>query len=261
MIFEVSWKIDALYYYRWHDAMDNFDNEMWKNNSITGIQPKQMLVYSKIDFADFLPTNESDDSIVLNLENTQNIDHTFPKIDRCCKLIENVKYNGIDDMERINCDISQDEFTETYVHKREAVMMVGCQDKWKAKHWTIENLLNRYNYIPLSENKTSYTTWPTEVRRKHETKTYFHKHLRSNDVKRLINDGNFVKIFRKLPKGELGWIDGKTEYKQYMLELMEEYTFPKPMPEDVFYRHHVETDQAYLMLATAETGNSTCISG
>ena len=133
--------------FSWHDAMDNFNYESWKNNSITGIQPKQMLVYSKIDFADFILSNESDDTIVLNIENTHNIHHTFPKIDRCCKMIEkSVKYDGIDNMERINCDISQTEFTEMYVNKREAIMMVGCQESWKAKNWTIENLLNRYNY-------------------------------------------------------------------------------------------------------------------
>ena len=148
--------------------MDNFDYETWKNNSITGIQPKQMLVYSKIDFADFILSNKSDDTIVLNLENTHNIHHTFPKIDRCCKMIEkNVKYDGIDNMERINCDISQDEFTEIYVHNREAIMMVGCQDKWKAKNWTIENLLNRYNKISLNQ----YTTWPSAFQKNHETKT------------------------------------------------------------------------------------------
>ena len=41
---------------------------------------------------------------------------------------------------------------------------------------------------------------------------------------------------------------------QYMIELMEEYTFPKPMPEDVFNKYHVDVDPAYLMLSTAETG-------
>ena len=142
--------------FSWHDAIDNFNYASWKNNNITGIQPKQMLAYSKIDFADFTLSNESDDTIVLNIKNTHNIHHTFPKIDQCCKMIEKtVKYDGIDNMERINCDISQTEFTEMYVNKREAIMMGGCQESWKAKNWTIENLLNRYNYSGSSNRMNS----------------------------------------------------------------------------------------------------------
>ena len=244
--------------FRWYDAKENFDfdHEMWKNNNIAGIRLKQMLAYSKIDFADFIPSNESDDTIILNLGNSHNIHHTFPNIDRCCKLIEkNVKFDGIDNMDRINCDMSQDEFTETYVHKREAVMMVGCQDKWKAKNWTIENLLNRYNYIQHNQDLISYTSWPSAFQENHKTKTNY-RELNSNEVKWLINNGHFVRIFKKLPKGEIGWIYGETEYNQYMLELMDEYTFPKPMPEDIFQKYHLESDQAYLMLATAETGTN-----
>ena len=73
-------------------------------------------------------------------------------------------------------------------------------------------------------------------------------------MKDLINDGNYIRIFYRLPKGDIGWRQGKTEYKPLMLELMEEYSFPKPMPEDIFKKYHIESDQAYLMLATAETG-------
>ena len=74
-------------------------------------------------------------------------------------------------------------------------------------------------------------------------------------MKKLINNGYLVKVFKNLPKGELGWWRyGETEYEQYMLELMEEYTFPKPMPEDIFEKYHVDSDQSYLMLATAGTG-------
>ena len=41
-----------------------------------------------------------------------------------------------------------------------------------------------------------------------------------------------------------------------MLDLLEEYTFPKPMPEDAFAKYHIDSDEAYLMLATVGTGNS-----
>ena len=41
---------------------------------------------------------------------------------------------------------------------------------------------------------------------------------------------------------------------------MEEYAFPQPMPEDKFYDYHVDTNQAYLMLATDGTGTLDILS-
>ena len=134
--------------------------------------------------------------------------------------------------------------------------MTGCQDKWKAKSWTIENLLNRYNYFALNQTAFSHFIWRSSYQKNQKTKTY-NANLKSNEVKKLINNGYLVKVFKNLPKGEIGWWRyGETEYKRYMLELIEEYTFPKPMPEDIFEKYHVDSDQSYLMLATAGTGKS-----
>ena len=52
----------------------------------------------------------------------------------------------------------------------------------------------------------------------------------------------------------LGWINEKKASKIFGLDLLEEYAFPQPMPEDKFYDYHIETNQAYLMLATEGTG-------
>ena len=52
----------------------------------------------------------------------------------------------------------------------------------------------------------------------------------------------------------LGWVYGKRASKIFGLDLLEEYAFPQPMPEDKFYDYHVDTNQAYLMLATEGTG-------
>ena len=52
----------------------------------------------------------------------------------------------------------------------------------------------------------------------------------------------------------LGWIHGKKALKIFGLDLLDEYAFPHPMPEDKFYDYHVDTNQAYLMLATEGTG-------
>ena len=112
----------------------------------------------------------------------------------------------------------------------------------------------------------------------------------SSQVKDLIKAGFFVKIVQKLPKKLkgmdvqnfsllenqpflffckktniqkrsviifthfLGWINENKGSKIFGLDLLDEYTFPQPMPEDKFYDYHIETDQAYLMLATEGTG-------
>ena len=238
-----------------HDVKEYFDGERLENiSNIAGIQMKQKVVYSSIDFADFVISYESGDTLILNLLESYKIFHTFPKIDRCCKLNGgNVEYDGIDNMERIKCNISKKKFTQKYVNKRKPIMMIGCQDKWKAKHWTIENLLHRYNYVNINQSAISYTTWPTTYQQTPETEKYS-GHFRSNEVKKLIDAGYLVKIFQMLPKSKKGWTHGKLEYKQYMIQLLKEYTFPKPMPEDIFLKYHIDMDQAYLILSTAGTG-------
>ena len=101
--------------------------------------------FSKIDFADIVSSSDPTDVVILNLNLNQMIHHTFPKIDQCCKLNGGkVKYDGIDNIKRIDCNMSQKEFFEKYINEREPVMMKGCQNEWKAGNWTIGNLLDRY---------------------------------------------------------------------------------------------------------------------
>ena len=109
--------------------------------------------YSTFDFdgIDIIETNENKQNhheIYVNLHaKNGTIQHTFSPVDRCCKNIPNMnddkflwdmalKYG--DTIPRISCDISKEEFYEKYVQKREAVLMSGCQDNWKAKDWTIK---------------------------------------------------------------------------------------------------------------------------
>ena len=68
-------------------------------------------------------------------------------------------------MKRIDCHISKDIFTAEYVNQRQAVILKGCQTEWKAKNWTFENLLNRYNNITVDENEHYHFPW----------KTWYHK--------------------------------------------------------------------------------------
>ena len=121
-------------------------------------------------------------------------------------------------------------------------MVKGCQTEWKASNWTIENLLDRYEFWPTFHQKTINSKWSGKTM------------LKSNEVKNLIESGHFVKIFPKLPKNLKGWTGHKATEVKLMLDLIDEYSVPRPMPEDEFYKYHVDTDQAYFGLATAGTG-------
>ena len=119
-----------------------------------------MVAYSKIDFGDLILSKNLDESILLNIKKSDMITHTFPNIDRCCKVNElngrNIEYDGIDNLDRIRCDISKNEFLEKYVRKSQPVMMLGCQDGWKAKNWSAEYLLDKYNNSLIWECAYAY---------------------------------------------------------------------------------------------------------
>ena len=102
-------------------------------------------------------------------------------------------------MKRIDCNISKEEFTAKYVNQREAIMMKGCQTKWKAKNWTIENLLNRYNNISIDDNSHYHFPWQTYYQETIDG-SLKKKFFTSSQLKDLINAGYFVKILQQLPK-------------------------------------------------------------
>ena len=167
---------------------------------IVAFQPQLGIAFSKIDFEDFVVSNNSADVMILNLDLKNMMDHTFPKIDRCCKL-ENrrIEFDGIDNMKRIDCDVSKEEFSSKYVSQREAIIMKGCQTKWKAKNWTIENLLNRYNNISLDDNSLYHFPWEL-LYQENIDGSFKEGKFTSSQVKDLIKAGFFVKIVQKLPK-------------------------------------------------------------
>ena len=112
-----------------------------------GIVAKETLAqkfYTLLDFADFEESNDLNESIVINLELPTQIKHRFPTVDRCCKSRgQKIRFDNIDNMERISCDISKDEFKRDYADRRKSVILLGCQNNWKAKNWTFGNLLSR----------------------------------------------------------------------------------------------------------------------
>ena len=202
-----------------------------------------MVAYSKIDFGDLILSKNLDESILLNIKKSDMITHTFPKIDRCCKVNElngrNIEYDGIDNLDRIRCDISKNEFLEKYIRKSQPVMILGCQDGWKAKNWSAEYLLDKYNNSLI---------WETVSQKDIETQ-FLKENLPSHEVKKLINSGYFFKIFHKLPK------DWRVESNQILLDLIEGYALPEPMPECEYQNYNmVGRGDRYLMLSTGGSG-------
>ena len=63
-----------------------------------------------------------------------------------------------------------------------------------------------------------------------------------------------IVIIRSKLRYFIGWIHGKRALKTLGLELLDEYEFPQPMPKDMTYDYHFDTNQAYLMIATDGTG-------
>ena len=179
---------------------NNIGNDEFTELDIVAFQPQLGIAFSKIDFEDFVLSNNPADVMILNLNLKNMIDHTFPKIDRCCKLNNRrIEFDGIDNMKRIDCDVSKEEFSSKYVNQREAIIMKGCQTKWKAKNWTIENILNRYNNISLDDNTLYHFPWEPLYQETIDG-SFKEKTFTSSQVKDLINAGFLVKIVQQLPK-------------------------------------------------------------
>ena len=101
--------------------------------------------YKAIDFKDIVanpnPENSTFNGIIVKLKNKNSNDkimHTLPKINRCCQIgaTEKVQYDGIDNVMKDSCDISEWEFIDKYVRRRNPVLLSGCQDTWAARNWT-----------------------------------------------------------------------------------------------------------------------------
>lgn len=79
--------------------------------------------------------------------------------------------------------------------------------------------------------------------------------LDSNEVIGLINQGSHYKVLSKLSKNLKGWVSKKVEL-ELKLDLLEDYAFPRCMPDDFIEEIHFDTELAYLMIASEGTGES-----
>ena len=112
-----------------------------------------MIVFKTLDFQNLEKTDTATNSeIYINLNSKfDQIRHTWPQVDRCCVAPPNdfdittfdVQRSTFDNIEKIDCSVDANDFFRTYVEKRKPVFLRGCQEKWRAKNWTIEG--NTFN--------------------------------------------------------------------------------------------------------------------
>ncbi len=62
-----------------------------------------------------------------------------PEVNRCCKIPPpDYEFSDYYNLERIDCNISKEDFFHEYIRKRNPVFLRGCEETWRAKNWTIE---------------------------------------------------------------------------------------------------------------------------
>jgi hypothetical protein len=100
-----------------------------------------LVAYASFDFKNVRQVEQSSEEnsdIFINL-NSNKVYHTWPKVDRCCALpAEKFEIQSFDPIEKISCQISKEEFFQQFVETRSPVILIGCQENWPAKNWTVE---------------------------------------------------------------------------------------------------------------------------
>ena len=218
----------------------------WTENGIVARDVESGRTFSKLDFDDLesadITIGNRKKGIVVNLELKNKVSHTFQPIDRCCKKNgRKLLYDNVDNIVRISCNISAKDFLHDYVERREPVLLLGCQEGWKAKHWTFGNLLGRY-----------VSKWPFSYYHD-ETDNCFAGDLEGPKIYHLMKNKVNIKSFLHLPKSQRYQLD-KSQREFLKLDLLNEYDFPTPFPKDQFEELNVTSDQAYIMFSTAKTG-------
>jgi len=103
----------------------------------------------------------------------------------CCEEKETPTMEDIralDTMERISCNISREEFYEKYEKTRTPVILVGCDEHWKAKErWTIDKLMPRFSNDTKwraeieddEDNSRDFVTWGEIVDRRATNRDFY----------------------------------------------------------------------------------------
>ena len=107
-----------------------------------------------VDFANInfhhLSLHETSNLIILRTKNINRgkIVHSLAEINRCCNttgwnddVYQSLKFDAVDEMPRIPCNISSELFNRDYVMKSKPVVLTNCTENWKARNWTFEGII------------------------------------------------------------------------------------------------------------------------
>ena len=223
------------------------DIKVWTENDIVARDVSSGCTFSKIDFDDLESADIKKDGLIINLKLKHKVRHTFLPIDRCCRRNgRKLSYNNFDNIMRIPCNLSANDFLHDYVESREPVILMGCQEGWKAKNWTFGNLLGRY-----------VSKWPISYYHD-ETDNCFAGDLEGPKIYNLMKYKVNVKSVTQLPKSMRIQLD-ESQREYLKLDLLDEYDYPAPFPKDQFEELNIMVDQAYIMFSTSKTGNYNTI--
>ena len=179
----------------------------------------------------------------------------FSEIDNCCPHNEHFDFEYVkgdikDDLERISCDIPKEEFFIKYVKRQQPVILLNCSSEWRAqRYWTAENLFKRGNgemtwtsdYVDGSKPFLG----PSNVGTKYS----------GNFLQSVIDNNGTVRVFDEIGRRE-EWRrrrQGDTSENKKM-ELFDDYSQPKPIPEDMYAAAGIHTDYQWVIVTQRNTG-------
>ena len=235
-------------------------------------RPKQKFYDINLNMNTFVPSDTVKTLFNLNVD-PLNVKESPGVIDLCCPAHDNnvnvTNWIGqIDDViPRIPCNISAEDFIRDYIIPREAVMLTGCVDEWKASKdkWTYKGLLARYDKdvkwkADVSLGKNSPITmemlgldedeWPDI--RPNDVRSYDDVLLSGKELLNLMQKNVTIRVFERVG------IAPRRKRRDHMStekpDLFQGWGWPRPIPEDLYKSTFGGSDYQWLIMSETKTG-------
>ena len=156
-----------------------------------------------------------------------------------------------DSLPRVSCDIPKEQFLAEYVRKQKPAILVNCTKDWPAqKTWTFKRFLKDGDGLSL---------WRTDFIDNHNFfQTFGQKEFISgNQIESIIKNNGTVRLFEVLGRRRL-WKSSRERNtdENSKSRLLEDYSTPHPIPEDMYKLSGVQTDYQWMIMSQANTGTS-----
>merc|ERR1719158_2559075 len=195
----------------------------------------------------------------LDVHSDINIDseNSWEDLNTCCPKsgqVTDALVASIDDhLERISCDMPQEEFVARYVMQREPVILVNCSTSWHAQvEWTIEKLLK------VGEGKKAWRCdWALRKEEKRKFQVPPDESLKGTVIQEIIRRNGTLRIFD--PLGRRMHTEARRKRGIQLatdkLHLFDDYSTPKPLQDvDKFDKAGVLTDYQWIIASHKNTG-------